>query len=542
MKNTLRPNAAIVTTRAFGMPPSFTQSLASAEQCLIGGDHINALRFAQDALQQGPDNPKALRLLGAALSLEGRHDEAVAALERATKLAPQDALIRNGLGAALIAHGQRDRALVEFTLATQLAPDLLPAWHNVAVLLSAEHRFEESLAAIDQLLAQAPAVLSARIHRGVTLLALGREEEAIKEYRRARDEHPDAVQPWLGLAGLKRSRFSPAEVERLGALSVSPAIAERDRAALGFVLAQALDDQGRHAEAFATLDRANAGVRQHLPWHAAAHHKEVDAILAAFERPADVPPADLQRGAEVIFVVSLPRAGSTLIEQILASHPEVEGAGELDDLESVLAGEGRRQGAALTQWAARANAADWRRLGEDYLARTARWRAHKSYFTDKLPGNWRNIGSIRCMLPAAHIVVCTRDPLETALSCWRQHFGASLQPWSYDIASIGAYMRDFDRASAHWRRLEAGAIRVQSYEALLADPEAQTRALLAYCGLTWDPACLQFHKTQRHVTTLSASQVREPLRRDTARAAKYGSLLDPLRAALGLPPFVATQS
>jgi hypothetical protein len=146
------------------------------------------------------------------------------------------------------------------------------------------------------------------------------------------------------------------------------------------------------------------------------------------------------------------------------------------------------------------------------------------------------------MLPAARIVLCVRDVLETALSCWRQHFGASLQPWTYDVASIGAYVHDFARACTHWQRLEGGALRVQSYEALLADPESETRALLAYCGLDWNPACLQFHKTQRHVATLSASQVREPLRRDTARAAKYGNLLDPLRAALGMPPFAGTTS
>lgn len=524
-------------------PADTVLALQAIEQRLIRGDFAAALSAAQQLVQIAPDNARALRLLGAAFAGLGRRAEAMGAFERALTRAPEDALIHNSLAATLLAEGQRERALAAFRRATELAPDLAPAWYNLSLLQMTENRPEAALLAIDRVLALAPQLLPAQVHRGSTLLALAREDEAIAEYRRARDAHPDAVQPWLGLAGLKRNRFSPAEVERLAALSANPAIAERDRAALGFVLAQALDDQGRYAEAFAALDAANAGIRRHLPWDAAGHSAEVNAILAAFAQPS---PAygqdDARQGTGVIFVASLPRAGSTLIEQILASHPEAEGAGELDDLENVLGEEGRRRGTPFAQWAGQARAEDWQRLGADYLARTARWRARKPHFTDKLPGNWRNIGAIRRMLPAARIVVCTRDPLETALSCWRQHFGGSLQPWSYDIASIGAYSRDFERACAHWQGLEAGAMRVQSYEALLADPEGEARALLAFCGLGWDPACLQFHKTQRHVTTLSASQVREPLRRDTARAAKYGSLLDPLRAALGLPPFALTQT
>ncbi|TLY53082.1 MAG: tetratricopeptide repeat protein [Gammaproteobacteria bacterium] len=524
---------------AAAIPADAVAALQAVEQRLIRGDFAAALSTAQQLVQVAPDNAKAQRLLGAALAGLGRRAEALHAFERALARAPEDALIHNSLATILLAEGQRERALAAFRRATELAPDLAPAWYNLSLLQMIENRPEAALVAIDRVLALAPRLLPARVQRGSILLALGREDEAIAEYRRARDAHPDAVQPWLGLAGLKRNRFSPAEVERLGALNANPAIAERDRAALGFVLAQALDDQGRYAEAYAALDGANAGVRRHLPWDGAAHSTQVDAILGAFAQPAAVHAAvgDPQQGASVIFVVSLPRAGSTLIEQILASHPDVEGAGELDDLENVLVEESQRRGVPFARWASQASAEDWRRLGAEYLVRTARWRARKPYFTDKLPGNWRNIGAIRRMLPAARIVVCARDLIETALSCWRQHFGGSLQPWSYDLASIGAYLRDFERACAHWQHLEVGAMRVQSYEALLADPEGQTRALLAFCGLDWDPACLQFHRTQRNVTTLSASQVREPLRRDTARAAKYGSLLDPLRAALGLPPF-----
>lgn len=530
------------------MQPSNTISadlssrLRQIEQQLVRADFAAALGASQLALQLAPDDAKVLRLFGAALAGLGRRVEAVQVFERAIARSPDDALIHNSLAAALLGEGARARALTEFRRATELAPRLVPAWYNLSLLQMAENQPDAALASIDRVLALAPQLLPAQVHRGSLLLALGREDEAVAEYRRARDAHPEAIQPWLGLAGLKRNRFSPQEVERLGVLNRNPAINERDRAALGFALAQALDDQGRYAEAFIALEAANAGVRQHLPWNSAAHSAEVEAILTAFAHPAALPSGNSQQGKGVIFIASLPRAGSTLVEQILASHPDVEGAGELDDFENVLADEGRRRGVSFAQWAGAANSEDWQRLGQDYLERTQRWRARKPCFTDKLPGNWRNVGAIRRMLPAARVVICTRDPLETALSGWRQHFGGTLQAWSYDVASIAAYAHDFARALAHWQRLEGNAIRVQSYEALLADPQREVRDLLAYCGLDWNPACLEFHKTQRSVTTLSASQVREPLRRDTARAARYGSLLDPLRAALGLPPFTGIQA
>ena len=222
-----------------------------------------------------------------------------------------------------------------------------------------------------------------------------------------------------------------------------------------------------------------------------------------------------------------------MIEQILASHPQVHGAGELADLGRVVEAEGARRGVAFVAWAEVASDADWRRLGDAYLLATARWRAQKPFVTDKLLGNWRYVGAIRRMLPGARIVVCRRDPVETAWSCFRQAFGGGgTQDFSYDLDSIAAFMHDFELAMRHWRALYPRRIHTQVYEALQSDMEMQTRELLAFCDLDFDPACLRFHENRRHVRTMSAAQVREPLRRDTAQAARYGELLDPLRAAL----------
>jgi hypothetical protein len=178
---------------------------------------------------------------------------------------------------------------------------------------------------------------------------------------------------------------------------------------------------------------------------------------------------------------------------------------------------------------------DWRRLGERYLERTAHWRQQRPVFTDKMPGNWYYIGAIRAMLPGARIIACRRDPLETCFSCYRQHLDNN--EYTRTFADLAAYWRDYDRAIRHWRSLHPAHVHEHVYEDLLANPEACIRRLLEFCGLPFEEACLRFHETARDVRTPSAMQVRQPLRRDTARSDRYGALLDPLRQALGLPKF-----
>jgi hypothetical protein len=201
----------------------------------------------------------------------------------------------------------------------------------------------------------------------------------------------------------------------------------------------------------------------------------------------------------------------------------------------VLTEESRQRNQPFPQWVAHMQTADWQRLGERYLRRTAHWREKRPRFTDKLPGNWLYVGAIRAMLSGARIVICRRDPLETCLSCYRQYLVDN--EYSREFADLAAYWRNFDRAAQHWNRLHPSHVREQCHEALLADPEWQIRELLQFCGLEFEPACLEFHATERAVHTPSAAQVRQPLRRATARASKYGALLDPLRMALGMPAF-----
>ena len=237
-------------------------------------------------------------------------------------------------------------------------------------------------------------------------------------------------------------------------------------------------------------------------------------------------------GAEVIFIVGMPRSGSTLVEQILASHSQVEGAAELTDLPLLIGEESNRRRKAYPHWLADMRAEDWQRLGQRYLERTARWRKRRPIFTDKLPNNWMHIGMIRAMLPGARIVISRRDALETCFSCYRQYFPGN--DYTRNVSDLAAYWRSFDTFASYWAEKERTHVHQHVYEDLLADPEHSIRRLLDFCGLPFEEACLRFNETQRTVGTPSAMQVRQPLRTDTARAPRYGDLLNPLREALGV--------
>jgi hypothetical protein len=188
-------------------------------------------------------------------------------------------------------------------------------------------------------------------------------------------------------------------------------------------------------------------------------------------------------------------------------------------------------------WDVQARSEDWQRLGRRYLERTARWRGRRPLSIDKLPSNWMYIGAIRAMLPGARIIVCRRDPLETCFSCYRQFLGGN--EYARTFEDLAAFWRDFDRSIRFWRGRAPDALYEHQYERLVAEPEPTIRALLEFCRLPFEEACLAFHENRREVRSPSATQVRQPLRRDTAHTARYGALLDPLRKALGYPPFAA---
>ncbi|MGA9333089.1 MAG: sulfotransferase, partial [Rudaea sp.] len=295
-------------------------------------------------------------------------------------------------------------------------------------------------------------------------------------------------------------------------------------------LGKAQEDIGDYADAYATFLEAARLERAAYPWNRAAFATSLTALRDAL-RTGDAP-LDPTLGSEVVFIVGMPRSGSTLVEQILAAHPLVEGGSELPDLAMTIGAESARRGTPFPQWASEATTADWHRLGRDYLARTSRWRVNKPHFTDKFPGNWIMAQAVLTMLPGARIIDCRRDPLEVCWSCFKQFFAPGKAAWNHAFDDLADYWRQCTRHGDMLAVAEPNRFRIQAYESLCEDTHAQIRELLAFCGLDFDAACLHFDQADRVVRTASAAQVRQPITRSNTAAEKYGTLLDPLRDAL----------
>lgn len=516
--------------RMAGLAPALVATVHAGARALRDGDPGRAETLLRQACGQAPGHPEPMRYLAIVQLHTRRAAEAVATLQRALALDGDDALLHSDLGSALSACGRRDEALASWRRACALDPTQPTPWFNLGRNLQQDGDTEGAIDALEAAVSRAPHLLPALVLLGDALVHAGRFDDAAARYRAALALHPACGDAWRGLSNIKTVPLGAADALALRTQLRRRDLAPGDRVAIGHALGKLEEDRGDFAAAYAAFREANALQKQLTPWRAEAFERFIDAALAATATLP--PPLDPTLGREVIFIVGLPRSGSTLFEQILAAHPDVEGAGELPDLGIVLQQESLRRGQPYPQWVPQATAGDWERLGRDYLARTARWRARQPRFTDKQPDNWKHAGVLRAMLPGATVVETRRDPVETAWSCYKQQFYA--QPhFANDLADIACYLRGSTRAMDLWRTRAPGQVRLHRYEALLDNPETRIRALLDDCGLAFDPACLVSHRTQRSVRTASAAQVREPLRAGTARALAYGALLEPLLGMLG---------
>lgn len=518
--------------RMAGLATADVERLHAAARAIRDRMPAQAQRLLEEVLARHPQHAEALRLLAILQLHTQRAAQAVTTLQQAIAAHPDDALLHADLGNTHNARGERAAAVDAWQRAVALDPSQPAPWFNLGRNLQQQGATTEAIAALERASALAPELLPAMVLLGDARAHLGDFAAATAHYRDALRLHPACGDAWRGLSNIKTVALGQADASMLEAQLQRRDIADTDRIAMGHALGKLREDHGDLAGAFAAFSAANALQQQLTPWRLQAFEQYVERALAATNTlPSPIDPA---LGHEVIFIVGMPRSGSTLFEQILAAHPQVEGASELPELGIVLQRESQRRGVAYPDWIADASAEDWHRLGRDYLARTAHWRASKPRFTDKLPENWKHAGVLRAMLPGATVVETRRDSLETAWSCFKQQFYS--QPhFANEPGHIAAHLRGCERAMDAWRGRDPARIHLHRYEDLLADPEQRVRTLLADCGLAFDAACMDFHTARRSVRTASAAQVRQPLRRDTARAQAYGGLLDPLRAALGLP-------
>ncbi|MDN5923654.1 MAG: sulfotransferase [Xanthomonadales bacterium] len=505
--------------------------LARARKEYACGDFNSAEQSLANVLALAPNNTYALQTLAMMMVRVGDHARAADYYQRLLTVCPDDADLHIELGIALNEQGKIDAAITHLRLACDLAPDSPAACFTLGTLLERNGQADLAITALRRVLELDPVHIQSYLWLARAHAGLGQIDCAEKEFRQALSYDSSNAEGWFGLSNLNTVRFDSKDLATLQGAFANKNLAVREYELIGFALAKALEDKGDFAKAFDTFGLINASRRKHADWNSARGRKRVNAIMQAFSSEMP-PPTEPQLGHQAIFVASIPRSGSNLVEQILASHPGVEGANEIMDLPQVIDGESQRRGMEFPQWIPQASAADWHRLGQAYLARTERWHSNKPRFTDKSLVNWYLAGTALAMLPGAKVVVVRRDPVETCLGCYRQCFDAA-NGFGSDLYETADYCIDFVRLTRLWLEKYPDRVYDLQYEVLVADPEAEIRRLLAFCGLPFDPACLAFHETARTVrSSPSVAQVRQALRRDTARSLHYGSKLDGLRQHL----------
>ncbi|MGH8300425.1 MAG: sulfotransferase, partial [Steroidobacteraceae bacterium] len=400
-------------------------------------------------------------------------------------------------------------------------------------------RHEEALAVYRDLLAGAAQPAELHLSIAHSLKTLGSTETAIVEYRAAASARPGYGEAYWSLANLKTYRFTTEEMDRMRAAEAVSATSPVDRYHLCFALGKALEDQGEYQPSFEYYSRGNAlksassGYRAEAV-EAGARLAEAVCTRALFERHA----GSGSPAPDPIFIVGLPRAGSTLIEQILASHSSVEGTQELADVPRIVAGlQGREVAGERPGYPdvlSRMTADDFRLLGEQYLRDTRVYRAaRRPYFIDKMPNNFRHLGLIHLMLPNARIIDVRREPMACCFGNFKQLF-AQGQAFTYGLEDIARYYRTYLELMRHWENVLPGRVLRVHYEDVVDDLEGSVRRILEYCGLEPQPACLAFHRTARSVRTASSEQVRQPIYREGLEQWRhYERWLGPLREALG---------
>jgi Tfp pilus assembly protein PilF len=517
--------------------PAVVRLLQEATRALAMDRPAAAEEPLDRALKLVPDDAEAHRLMGIATLMTGKHAQAVEHLRSAIALQPDDATIHMTLGSALFETGAIEDGLVHLRRACELALGQAQAWYNLGTALQfASSQFKEvryvreARHALEHAVTIDPGYITARNKLAATMLSLGDTQDAVATLRETLNRQPDCVDAWLILHNVKAARLSSDDIRQLRKLLHQPGMGDDARIALTFALAKALEDQADYPAAFDAVSEANALQRKHVHWSREEERARVDAIAQAFGPTLSTAP-DPTLGSDVIFVTCMPRSASTLTEQILASHPQVQAGGETELLIDVLNMESKRLGRTIPDWARDATGSDWQRLGQEYLRRIDKLRRGRPRFTDKSVSNWAHVGAALAMLPGARIVNARRDPLETCFACYRQLF-AGTNDYTYDLDDLVDYFAGYDRLSSIWREKFPRRYFEVQYERLQTDTEEQIRRLLDFCELPFDPACLAFHETRDTILTLSTSQVREPMRKRTARGALYGAKLDPLRARL----------
>jgi tetratricopeptide (TPR) repeat protein len=507
------------------------RELRPAADAILEGrlDEAEALLRQRVATRAG--DVWAMHMLADVFIRERRFSDAEILLDRCVALDPGFDGARFALANALFQQQKAPEALAHIErLSVQDPGD--PAHRNLlAACLSLLGDFDRVIALYEGLLTTFHRQPRIWLNYGHALRTVGRQADAVAAYRRCIALAPEIGDAWWSLANLKVASFSPEDIAAMTAQAGRSGLSAEDRLHLRFALGKALEDQGDYAASFTNYAEGARIRRGEVPYDPDETSERTRASIKLYteeffsERSGWGCDAD-----DPIFIVGLPRAGSTLIEQILASHSAVEGTMELPDIGFIAQGLGPAYPGIL----ARQDASALRALGERYIAAT---RVHRQlgrrFFIDKMPNNFHHFGLIHLILPNARVIDARRHPMGSCFSAFKQHF-AQGQAFSYDLTDLGRYYRDYGDLMAHFDAVLPGRVHRVLYEDMVEDVEGEVRRLLDYCGLPFEDACLRFYENSRAVRTVSSEQVRRPIFREGLEQwRRYEPWLDPLKAALG---------
>jgi Flp pilus assembly protein TadD len=500
------------------------------------------------AVAAEPESASAFGLFGLALAALDRHDEALASYQKALSIDPESAVLHDVLGTALHKCGRIEQAIFHLERATAIKPDFASAHLTLAHILQNLGRLSEAITHYEKVLAVQADNYRAHNNLATIFNILGRIEDAGRAYEKALQLAPRETTIHLNLAYLRR--FTPGD-SRLAALEKlaedMAALDPNSQISLHFALGQAFGDLGQYERSFRYLREGNSLKRAQLAYDEKEMQSHLELVRATF-----TPELMQQKSGggcysqTPVFVIGMPRSGTTLVEQILASHSKVYGAGEIETFDQVIA-KFRSENGIAAEFPGMVSAMSLEalsHLGSHYVELTKSAAPAGERIVDKLMRNFKNVGLIHLALPKARIVHIRRDPLDTCFSCFSLLLAD--QPFTYDLGELGRYYLGYATLMEYWRSVLPYGVMIEvQYEDLVADLDGRARLIVDHCGLEWEDACLAFHNTQRQVNTASSVQVRQPIyRTSVGRWRAYENFLQPLMEALrgpdGAPAVSAT--
>lgn len=504
-----------VFEQSLGADPT-KRALADAMDLAQRGELAQAEKIYRGLLKKEPDNVDALRLLGVLCVKRERYDDAAAFFRRAVEIAPDFWKAWINLGTALSEQQRFDEAESAYRSALALQPKSLHTLERLGSNAMKAGQLDAAILWLNDSLAIGPNHFPSLLCLGHALKTLGKQDEAIEAYRRCAQAKPDFGEAYWSLANLKTFRFSDDEIATMALQLEGLADTPDDEDAeisFSFALGKAHEDQQDYAHAFEHYSRGNDKKRFKVSYDPIEFEQQNDRIIEVFNAEFFAQREGWgDQDDSPILILGLPRSGSTLLEQILASHSEVEGTAELHYLlrGATEAGLNRADGIRYPQVMDVLEAHHVRGIGQEYIEHTQKHRTGAPYFTDKMPNNFAAIGFLHTILPNAKVIDARRHPLDSCLGTFKQLF-ANGQVFSYDLYDLAHYYTQYIRLMDHWDAVLPGKVLRVNYEDVTDDLETQSKRIAEHCGLQWQAAMLEFHKTERAVKTASSEQVRQPI-------------------------------